>query len=66
MPNKKNKDDIFRLTDQTRHNRQTQIRYSGHELTLSSILHMYPRFTDYNDELVRHLCILSSTARTYS
>lgn len=52
MPNQTNKDDIFRLTDETRCNRQRQVKESDNELTLNDILEMYPRFKDYNGELV--------------
>jgi len=52
MPNETNKDEIFRLSDETRCNRQKQIKESDQELTLSDILKMYPRFKDYKGELV--------------
>lgn len=53
MPNETNKNDIFRLSDETRCNRQRQVKESDQELTLSDILKMYPRFKDYNGELVK-------------
>lgn len=52
MSNETNKDDIFRLSDETRCNHQKQVKESDQELTLSDILKMYPRFKDYNGELV--------------
>jgi len=50
MPNSTNKDDIFKLSDETRCNRQKQVKDSDEEL--SDILQIYPRFKDYNSELV--------------
>lgn len=54
MPNITNKEDIFRLSDETRCNRQRQLNFDI-ELTVSNILQMYPRFKDYNGELVSTL-----------
>jgi len=53
MPNSTNKDDIFKLSDETRCNRQKQVKDNNEELTLSDILQIYPRFKDYNGELIR-------------
>ncbi|XP_011861298.1 PREDICTED: uncharacterized protein LOC105558308 [Vollenhovia emeryi] len=65
MPNNTNKADIFRLTDETRCNRQRQVKNSDEELTLSNILQMYPRFKDYNGELIKkNLREESQAART--
>ncbi|GAB1860710.1 hypothetical protein CAJAP_01789 [Camponotus japonicus] len=52
MSNETNKDDIFRLSDETRCNHQKQVKESEQELTLSDILKMYPRFKDYKGVLI--------------
>lgn len=50
MPSEKNKQDIMMLMDETRPNRQQKIKNDN--WTLAAILKEYPRFKDYNGQLV--------------
>jgi hypothetical protein len=45
--------DIFKLTEETRANRQRQIRTAVESMTLATIFDTYPRFKDFEGELVR-------------
>lgn len=53
MPNDVNKTKIFKLMDETIINRQLWIKSENNsELTLHTILKTFPRFLDFNGELV--------------
>jgi len=52
MPNDTNKELILKLTDETRANRIHEIKNSDKLMTIAAILKKYPRFKDFNGELV--------------
>ncbi|RLU16230.1 hypothetical protein DMN91_011990 [Ooceraea biroi] len=52
MPNDTNKELILKLTDETRANRLNEIKNSDKPMTVVAILKKYPRFKDFNGELI--------------
>lgn len=52
MPNDTNKELILKLIDETKANRLNEIKNSDKPMTVAAILKKYPRFKDFNGELV--------------
>lgn len=52
MPNDTNKELILKLIDETRTNRQNEIKNLHKSMTVTAILKKYPRLKDFNGELV--------------
>ena len=61
MPNETNKAYILLLMDESRNNRQEWIKgeKSDYQPSLTDILNKYPRFKDFNGELVGYNCLNS-------
>lgn len=53
MPNDTIKLSILELMDETRSNRQMWIKDSEKKVSLTDIIKKFPRFTDFNGELVK-------------
>lgn len=52
MPNDTNKELILKLMDKTTANRFDEIKNSDKPMTVAAILKKFPRFKDFNGELV--------------
>lgn len=50
-PTEENKTEIFRLTEETRANRKR--RSVVEQMSLDTVLNVFPRFKDFNGEMVR-------------
>ncbi|CAL1672291.1 unnamed protein product [Lasius platythorax] len=57
MPNDTNKELILKLIDETRANRLNEIKNSDKPMTVAAILKKYPRFKDFNGELLKFSAI---------